>query len=118
MSANGPLQLYGSSWYLEAQATSDAGPSRLSSLPRRKKAIPLVSTRFSPEPSVEMSDYISVIRRRKFVIAVMTLAGLALGLFYSSAIVEKSYSSQAEVFLTPITGAIFSETAPDKAINM
>ena len=44
-----------------------------------------------------MGDYLSVIRRRKLLIAAMTLAGLALALFYSVAVAKPSVG----IFITP-----------------
>jgi capsular polysaccharide biosynthesis protein len=43
-----------------------------------------------------MTDYMSVIRRRKLLIAAMTLAGLALALFYSVAVAKPSYVSNSK----------------------
>ncbi|MEW6476398.1 MAG: polysaccharide biosynthesis tyrosine autokinase [Actinomycetota bacterium] len=68
-----------------------------------------MSTRISSETSVEMGDYMSVIRRRKLLIAAMTLAGLALALFYSVAVAKQSYVSNAKVLVRPIT----SDVTPD-----
>jgi capsular exopolysaccharide synthesis family protein len=56
-----------------------------------------------------MGDYMSVIRRRKLLIAAMTLAGLALALFYSVAVAKQSYVSNAKVLVRPIT----SDVTPD-----
>ena len=53
-----------------------------------------------------MGDYISVIRRRKLLIAAMTLAGLALALFYSVAVAKPSYVSHAKVLVRPITADV------------
>ena len=76
---------------------------------------PLVSTRISSEPAVEMGDYLSVIRRRKLLIAAMTLAGLALALFYSVAVAKPSYVSDAKVLVKPITSDV-TPASPDKLI--
>jgi len=64
-----------------------------------------------------MGDYISVIRRRKLLIAAMTLAGLALALFYSVAVAKPSYVSHAKVLVRPITADVTPQ-APDKLIVM
>jgi len=64
-----------------------------------------------------MGDYISVIRRRKLLIAAMTLAGLALALFYSVAVAKPSYVSHAKVLVRPITTDV-SPQAPDRLIVM
>ena len=53
-----------------------------------------------------MGDYLSVIRRRKLLIAAMTLAGLALALFYSVAVAKPSYVSHAKVLVRPITADV------------
>src|SRR5207237_68376 len=64
-----------------------------------------------------MGDYLSVIRRRKLLIAAMTLAGLALALFYSVAVANPSYVSDAKVLVRPITADVTPQ-APDKLIVM
>ncbi len=64
-----------------------------------------------------MGDYLSVIRRRKLLIAAMTLAGLALALFYSVAVAKPSYVSHAKVLVRPITADVTPQ-APDKLIVM
>jgi capsular exopolysaccharide synthesis family protein len=53
-----------------------------------------------------MTDYMSVIRRRKLLIAAMTLAGLALALFYSVAVAKPSYVSNSKVLVRPITSDV------------
>ena len=64
-----------------------------------------------------MTDYISVLRRRKFLIAVMTLAGLALALVHSTAIATPTYVSKALVEVRPITDTL-TDVRPDQVINM
>ncbi|MGH8972773.1 MAG: polysaccharide biosynthesis tyrosine autokinase [Acidimicrobiia bacterium] len=64
-----------------------------------------------------MGDYISVIRRRKVLIAAMTLAGLALALFYS-VISPKTYVSHAEVEVKPIVFDPFGGLNLDRELNM
>src|SRR5438552_10450736 len=64
-----------------------------------------------------MGDYLSVIRRRKLLIAAMTLAGLALALFYSVAVATPSYVSHAKVLVSPITTDV-TPASPDKLIIM
>ena len=64
-----------------------------------------------------MGDYVSVIRRRKLLIAAMTLAGLALALFYSVAVAKPSYVSHAKVLVRPITTDVTPQ-ALDKLIVM
>jgi succinoglycan biosynthesis transport protein ExoP len=76
-----------------------------------------VSTNPSLEPSVEMGDYLSVIRRRKVLIAAMTVAGLALALFYSTVLATPSYVAEAEVFVVPVTPP-FQEVNLDRAVVM
>lgn len=83
-----------------------------------KKAIPPVNTKSSPETSVEMGDYLSVIRRRKLLIAVITLAGLALALFYSLVLATPTYVSESEVQVRPITVDAFSEVNVERVVNM
>src|SRR5205814_4083835 len=85
-----------------------AGVEKSGGTPRwsEKESDPLVSTRISSEPGVEMGDYLSVIRRRKLLIAAMTLAGLALALFYSVAVAKPSYVSHAKVLVRPITADV------------
>ncbi|MGH8998931.1 MAG: polysaccharide biosynthesis tyrosine autokinase [Acidimicrobiia bacterium] len=76
-----------------------------------------MSRQFSPEPSVEMTDYLSVLRRQKFLIAVMTLAGLALALVYSTAIATPTFVSRAQVEVRPVSDGITSVRV-DQVINM
>ena len=64
-----------------------------------------------------MGDYVSVIRRRKLLIAAMTLAGLALALFYSVAVAKPSYVSHAKVLVRPITSDVTPQGV-DKLIVM
>jgi succinoglycan biosynthesis transport protein ExoP len=64
-----------------------------------------------------MGDYISVIRRRKLLIAAMTLAGLALALFYSVAVAKPSYVSSAKVLVRPITSDVTPQNV-DRLIVM
>ncbi|MDQ1567069.1 MAG: hypothetical protein QOF96_1949, partial [Actinomycetota bacterium] len=64
-----------------------------------------------------MGDYLSVIRRRKLLIAAMTLAGLALALFYSVAVAKPSYVSHAKVLVRPITTDVTPQGV-DKLIIM
>lgn len=64
-----------------------------------------------------MGDYMSVIRRRKLLIAAMTLAGLALALFYSVAVAKPSYVSNAKVLVRPITPDVTPQN-PDRLIIM
>ena len=64
-----------------------------------------------------MGDYLSVIRRRKLLIAAMTLAGLALALFYSVAVAKPSYVSHAKVLVRPITTDVTPQGV-DKLIVM
>ncbi len=86
-------------------------------LHERKKAIPPVSTSFASEPSVEMGDYFSVIRRRKVLIAVMTLIGLGLALFYSVALAKEKYVSESDVNVRPVTTSVVVENI-DRLLNM
>ena len=81
-----------------------------------KESDPPVSTKISSDSSVEMGDYVSVIRRRKLLIAAMTLAGLALALFYSVVLATPSYVSHAKVQVRPIR--LDCPPAPDKLIVM
>ena len=48
-----------------------------------------------------MGDYVSIIRRRKLLIAAMTLAGLALALFYSVAVAKPKYESTPRCWCGP-----------------
>ncbi len=64
-----------------------------------------------------MGDYLSVIRRRKLLIAAMTLAGLALALFYSVAVATPSYVSHAKVLVSPITTDVTPQSV-DKLVIM
>jgi polysaccharide biosynthesis transport protein len=65
---------------------------------------------------VDMGDYLSVIRRRKVLIATMTLAGLCLALFYSVVVATPKYVSDAGIQVRPITSD--SAVNIDRAINM
>jgi capsular exopolysaccharide synthesis family protein len=51
-------------------------------------------------------NLLGVLRRRKMVVAAVTLAGLTAGLFYSVGIVIPSYRSTAAVLVSPITAAV------------
>jgi succinoglycan biosynthesis transport protein ExoP len=64
-----------------------------------------------------MGDYLAVLRRRKVLIAAMTLAGLALALFYSVAVATPTYVSASSIQIRPIS-ADPSSVNVDKAINM
>jgi len=77
-----------------------------------------VSTRLSPDSSVEMGDYISVIRRRKVLIASMTLAGLMLALFYSVILTTPTYVSTSAVEVRPIVFDPFGGLNLDRELNM
>ena len=66
---------------------------------------------------MEMGDYLSVIRRRKLLIAAMTLAGLALALFYSVAVAKPSFVSTAKVLVRPITADVTPQGV-DKLVIM
>ena len=65
-----------------------------------------------------MGDYISVIQRRRVLIAAMTLAGLVLALFYSVVLATPSFVSHAEVEVKPIAFDIFGGLNLDREINM
>ena len=65
-----------------------------------------------------MGDYISVIRRRKVLIAAMTLAGLALALFYSMVVANPSYVSRSAVEVKPIVFDPFGGLNLDRELNM
>jgi capsular exopolysaccharide synthesis family protein len=65
-----------------------------------------------------MGDYISVIRRRKVLIAVMTLAGLMLALFYSVILATPTYVSHSEVEVKPIVFDPFGGLNLDRELNM
>jgi len=64
-----------------------------------------------------MGDYLAVLRRRKVLIAAMTLAGLALALFYSVAVATPTYVSASSIQIRPVS-ADPSAVNVDKAINM
>src|ERR687884_1824286 len=102
--------------------------------PARKGSDPPVSTQLSlhgqgqtvvpytavaprPEPSVDMGDYLSVIRRRKALIATMTLVGLCLALFYSVVVATPTYVSDAIIQVRPVSSDLAAVNV-DKAVNM
>lgn len=64
-----------------------------------------------------MGDYLSVIRRRKLLIAVITLVGFGLALFYSVVLATPTYVSASQVFVRPITGP-FAEVNLDRVLVM
>src|SRR5205085_10678118 len=97
---------------LSVEVTSGFTPRR-----SEKKETSLVSTRISSESSVEMGDYLSVIRRRKLLMSAMTLAGLALALFYSVAVATPSYVSHAKLLVSPITTEVTPQIV-DKLVVM
>lgn len=68
----------------------------------------------SSETAVELSDYLAVLRRRKLVILIATLIGLAAGLAYSLTRPEV-YTSTAKVLLSPTSR---SGTPPTTAVSM
>jgi capsular exopolysaccharide synthesis family protein len=65
-----------------------------------------------------MGDYISVIQRRKVLIAAMTLAGLFLALFYSVILATPTYVSHSEVEVKPIVFDPFGGLNLDRELNM
>jgi capsular exopolysaccharide synthesis family protein len=65
-----------------------------------------------------MGDYISVIRRRKVLIASMTLAGLMLALFYSVILATPTYVSTSAVEVRPIVFDPFGGLNLDRELNM
>ncbi|MGH9036273.1 MAG: YveK family protein, partial [Acidimicrobiia bacterium] len=77
-----------------------------------------MSTRLSPDSSVDMGDYISVIRRRKVLIAAMTVAGLMLALFYSVILATPTYVSTSAVEVRPIVFDPFGGLNLDRELNM
>ncbi|MGH8990488.1 MAG: polysaccharide biosynthesis tyrosine autokinase [Acidimicrobiia bacterium] len=77
-----------------------------------------MSTKMYTEASVEMGDYISVIQRRKVLIAAMTLAGLVLALFYSVILANPTYVSHSEVEVKPIVFDPFGGLNLDRELNM
>ncbi|MDQ3947124.1 MAG: Wzz/FepE/Etk N-terminal domain-containing protein, partial [Actinomycetota bacterium] len=77
-----------------------------------------MSTKLSTDTSVDMGDYISVIRRRKVLIAVMTLAGLALALIYSVIIATPAFVSTSAVEVKPIVFDPFGGLNLDRELNM
>ena len=79
--------------------------------------VPYTAVGPRPEPSVDMGDYLSVIRRRKVLIATMTLAGLCLALFYSVVVATPTYVSDAAVQVRPVAGDLAAVNV-DKAVNM
>lgn len=64
-----------------------------------------------------MGDYLSVLRRRKMLIAVTTLAGLALALFYSVVLATPTYVSGADVQVRPVSTEIVPDNL-DRLVNM
>ena len=64
-----------------------------------------------------MGDYLSVLRRRKGLIAVMTLAGLALALFYSMVLATPTYVSGSDVQVRPVSTDIVPANL-DRLVNM
>ena len=67
-----------------------------------------------------MGDYLSVLRRRKLLIAAFTLLGLGMALFYSMAIATPIYTSNAQVLVRPVLNDPFdaSSASADKVLNM
>ena len=64
-----------------------------------------------------MGDYLSVIRRRKVLIAVSTLIGLGLALFYSVVVATPKYSSEADVQVRPVSTEVIPSNL-DRLVNM
>jgi capsular exopolysaccharide synthesis family protein len=62
-------------------------------------------------------DPLGAIRRRKLMVAVVTVAGVAAGLFYGTAVVKPSYTSTATVLVTPITPDV-SPASVDQLVAM
>ena len=54
------------------------------------------------ETSIQFSDYVAVVARRKFVLVLATLVGMALALGYSYGIAQPAYVSQASVLVQPV----------------
>ena len=55
-----------------------------------------MALRLPSDVSIQFSDYLAVLRRRKFVIAASTFLGVGLAFTYSYGIAQPSYVSQTE----------------------
>ena len=64
-----------------------------------------------------MAGYATVLARRKFLVAIAGLAGLALALSYSVAVAKPSYVSHAKVLVRPVTDDVTSQGA-DRLVTM
>ena len=72
------------------------------------------------ETSIQFSDYVAVVARRKFVLVLATLVGMALALGYSYGIAQPAYVSQASVLVQPVLDHPFNPGTGgiDKSLNM
>jgi polysaccharide biosynthesis transport protein len=79
-----------------------------------------MALKISGETSIQLSDYLAVLARRKLMLLVSVVVGVSLALGYSYGIAKPSYSSQASVLVTPVLDRPFSPGTGgiDKAVNM
>ena len=79
-----------------------------------------MALKIAGETSIQLSDYLAVLFRRKFVLFVSVVVGVALALGYSFGIAQPAYASQASVLVRPVLDRPFSPGTGgiDKALNM
>ena len=79
-----------------------------------------MALKIAGETSIQLSDYLAVIARKKFVLFVSVVVGVALALGYSYGIASPAYSSQASVLVQPVLDRPFNPGTGgiDKSLNM
>ena len=79
-----------------------------------------MALKIAGDTSVQLSDYLAVLARRKFVLIASVMAGVALAVGYSYGIATPAYVSQASVLVRPVLDRPFNPGTGgiDKALNM
>src|SRR5205085_955076 len=79
-----------------------------------------MALKITGETSIQLSDYLAVLARRKLVLFVSVVVGIALALGYSYGIAQPAYASQASVLVNPVLDRPFNPGTGgiDKALNM
>jgi succinoglycan biosynthesis transport protein ExoP len=79
-----------------------------------------MALKLAGDTSIQLSDYIAVLSRRKFVLFASVVVAVSLALGYSYGIAKPSYASQATVLARPVLDHPFNPGTGgiDKALNM
>ena len=80
----------------------------------------VMALKITGDTAVQLSDYVAVLARRKLVLLVAVLLGVAAAVGYSYGIATPAYVSQASVLVRPVLDRPFNPGTGgiDKAVNM